>query len=462
MNTQNILQNYGLKLDVVLDNSEYYDYDIGGNDLTSEVAVEKIPIYEKDLSDKITDINTVKINEINYFGSTYSGLTLTLNYTGFTSNFDSTEHTYSNTILNNDVYTYIGLTGETHYFTIYEFYSGSTISIDPLLTGVTETEIINGFTSDVISCVNILTGITGTCCPTEVVLNNLPWVYQTNHGVGDYNCSPYIQRRPHLGFTLDFVFNRNGLPWTDNVFFYEGVRDEYDMMNYLDNNLSFSFTSDGRIKWNSLRYTGYCESNTAVETYYMSSGQTVPLCISGTTDDFNITIVFERYYSYSGCSLPNEGGWNDLIHTGTTSTSGSTIIEDTQIENLSELWLEERSKRLGRLKIYLNGKSLQIDTPASTIRNMRQNNVYHFNDWEEIILSDRGNQPFTHTVGGGVTGSGGIHDSVCSYIIKYASYYEEHLTPLEVRNKYDNTTKINYTITECYTECSDEITNYIS
>ena len=31
MNTQNILQNYGSGIDLVLDSSEYYDYELGNN-----------------------------------------------------------------------------------------------------------------------------------------------------------------------------------------------------------------------------------------------------------------------------------------------------------------------------------------------------------------------------------------------------------------------------------------------
>lgn len=421
-----------------------------------------MPVYEKNLENSLCYVDTINIteydNSLNDTGYTYSGITLVLDFTNFTSHFDTTGHTYSNIILNNDVYTYTGLTGETHYFEIFDYYSGGTPSIDPLLTGMTEDNVISGFTKNIISCTDLLNGLTGTCCPIQAVLSNLPWVYQTNHGVGSDNCESIIQRRPMKGFTLDYVFNRNGLSWDNVVFFYEGVRDEYDLDNYLDNNLSFSFTSEGRIKWQSYRYTGYCDTISGyTETYYLSTGQTLPLCTNGTSNDFNITIVFDRYYEYSGCSLANEGGWNDLIHTGLTSTTGSTIVTGETIEQLSSLWLKERNSRLGVLKIYLNGRPVEIDDVHSSIRNFRNLPVYHWRDWEEIILSDRGNQPFTHAVGGGVTGSGGIYDSVCCYSIKYASYFEENMQALDVRNRYLTITKPAFSITECWEECADDI-----
>lgn len=422
------------------------------------------PIYERNLTSSSCYVDTIELfeydNSSNDSYYTYSGITLTLNLTGFTQHFDTIEHEYINTILNNDVYTYTGITNEIHYFYINDFYSGGTISIDPLLSGLTETNIVSGFTDTIVSCSDLLDGLTGTCCPTQSILSNLPWVYQTNYGGGTDNCSPIIARRPEKGWTIDYVFNRNGLPWTDNVFFYTGVRDEYDPLLYADNNLSFGFTSDRRVKWSSYRYTGYCDTVSGyTEAFYITSGQTLPLCPNGTTDDFNITISFERYYEYKDCELPNDGGWNDLIHTGITSTTGSTIIVDSQIEKLSNLWLKERSRRLGTLKIYLNGRPLEIDDVHSSISNFRNIPVYKFKDWEEIVLSDRGNQPFTHSVGGGVTGSGDLHNGVCCYSIKYASYFESPMEATYIRNRYLTTTKPSFNITECWENCIDVLIN---
>ena len=182
-----------------------------------------IPIYEINLDNSLCHIDTIQLNEydnsVNNTGYTYSGITLILDYTGFTSHFNTTGRTYSNVILNNDVYIYTGITNETHYFKIYDFYSGGTPTIDPLLTGLTESNIISGFSTSIISCTDKLDELTGTCCPTQAVLLNLPWVVITNEGGGSDNCSDYIARRTERGWTLDYVFNKNGLTgWINTIY----------------------------------------------------------------------------------------------------------------------------------------------------------------------------------------------------------------------------------------------------
>ena len=54
MNTQNILKFYGSKLDIKLDSSEFYDYELGKTDLNYNTEV-------LDLNTEIT-YNTIKIN----------------------------------------------------------------------------------------------------------------------------------------------------------------------------------------------------------------------------------------------------------------------------------------------------------------------------------------------------------------------------------------------------------------
>ncbi len=127
MNTQNILKFYGSKLDVKLDSSEYYDYELGKVDID----------YNTDVLDLSREIvyNTIKINNtlsgmdclrnlitLNEYDNTvndedyiFSGLTITLGYSDFISHFD---FPYEHTILNNDVFVFTGITNETHYFTI--------------------------------------------------------------------------------------------------------------------------------------------------------------------------------------------------------------------------------------------------------------------------------------------------------------------------------------------------------
>jgi len=420
------------------------------------------PVYEKtNLDDAFCHVDTIQLNEFNdtiyNTGYTYSGITLVFNLSNFTTHFNTTGHTYLNTILNNDVYTYTGLTGETHYFYIQDFYSGATPYIDPRLSGTTEEEILSGFTTSLISCVDKLDGLTGTCCPTQVILHNIPWIYQTNYGNPTDHCLPFIQRRPEEGRTLDFVFNKNGeTGWTESVFYYEGVRDEYEPENYGDNNLSFAFTSDGRIKWTSYRYSGYCDTVSGyTPIYYVETGQTVPLCPNGTLDDFNITITFERNYPYSGCSLANEGGWNDLIVDTSIILEGSTIIGGEMEEVLNQKWMNERYKRLGVLKIYHNGRPLEIDTYHNP--KLVYTPVYKFKLWEELILSNRGFQPFVNAIGGGVTGSGNLHNTKCCYTIKYVGYFEQPMKYVDVRSRYEGITRSNFNIVECNGICIDDI-----
>jgi hypothetical protein len=64
-------------------------------------------------------------NSVNDSEYIYSGLTLTLNYNNFITRFGSS---YRYTILNNDIYTFTGITGETHYFRIGGFNNTLNIS----------------------------------------------------------------------------------------------------------------------------------------------------------------------------------------------------------------------------------------------------------------------------------------------------------------------------------------------
>lgn len=421
------------------------------------------PIYEKNLSSCSHIYDRIVLVEYNFTpydnDYIYSGLTHTLSYANFTTYFTTPFHEYSNIILNNDVYIFTGITNEVHYFVIDDFQDGTPITIDPLLSGYTESEIIDGFYPYVISDIDILISPLTGCSSTQIVKSNLPWVVITTEGD---DCEEFIPRRPNRGWTLDLVFNKNELTeWKDMVFHYTGVRDEYDPMNYADNNLSFSFTDEGKIEWKSYRYTGYCDENLEyVEDFFITSGITKnSLCDDGTSNDFNITIVFDRFYEYVDCDIENEGGWNDLVNTGTTSTTGSTIIVDEQIEVLNPKWLSERHKRLGRLKIYHNGKPMEVKTGISYPPNLVVKPQYHFDKWEEVVLSDRGYQPFTHIIGGGVTGCGGIHEGVCEYTIKYAAYYDIPMNFIEVNEKYLTTTKENFNIVECQSPCQDNISS---
>jgi hypothetical protein len=366
MNSQNILKFFGSKLDISIDNSEFYDYQIDSNGSD----------YDKDVIDFDTLID-------------YNSLTLT---------------------------------------------------------------------SD---------------CITGTTLNGIkPWSIPINNQYQEYDCNFLIRRRTEEGWTLDFVFNRESNEWlSGSTFYYWGISGETVQRNFADNNLSFSFTDDGRIKWESYRYSGVCDTTSGyTESFYVSSGQTPVLCSDGTSSDFNITIVFDRYNYYQGCDIENEGGWNDMIgqyvidytgNTGSTTTqivTGNTITNDFEdwvtgatittnyIERLNKKWSSERSKRLGILKIYLNGRP-----------------IYKIDNWEEVIPSKRESEnEIIQMWGGGVGGFLNIHTGTTEFNIKQIKYFEEPLDFVNIRHHYLTVIKPNFEINECNQDCEDDLYGFLS
>lgn len=445
MNTQNIFKSFGSLLDVKVDSSEYYDFDLGKtqDDYNTQIFDPNTPIQYNSLvidenlgglySYKNT-ISLVEIDDLNISGYTYSGLSIVLHYNSFTNNLDTTGFSYSNIVLNNNIFIYTGITNEIHYFKIDKFNEPFPFS--------------STLNKDFIPCQEKLLD-QNNCCSQPKILNAKPWAYPINTGGGSDNCSYKIKRRTEEGWTLDFIFNREGLEWSNgSIFYYFGVRGDDNPMNYGDNNLSFGFTEDGRIKWSSIHYTGYCETVSGyTEDFYVASGQTPQLCVSDSTKDFNITITFKRNYRLDGCDLENEGGWNDLI-TGKTiisdiqsSLTGGTVTYETK-EILNTNWNESRNKRLGTLKVYLNG-----------VR------IYKIKNWEEIVPSSRGVQPFIQSWGGGTGLMGGIHDGITEFNLKSVKYYEEPLDFLHIKHNF--ITRLNeYDFEICGSEkCLDDVSS---
>jgi hypothetical protein len=307
---------------------------------------------------------------------------------------------------------------------------------------------ISGFTSNLVECQSSLSG---DCCPIDSTLDVRPWAYEINTHGGTDNCDYIINRRPEKGWSLDFVFNREELSWAfGSIFYYLGVRDENDPELYGDNNLSFGFTSDGRIQWKSYRYSGDCINEVYQETYFVDSGVTPVLCTNGTSNDFNITVVFDRHLRLTDCDIENSGGWNDLI-TGDTITNASAVVQSgatetySYTEELNKDWNDERYARLGVLKIYLNGWP-----------------IYKIDNWEEVIPSTRGFQPMIQSWGGGTTGSGGIHVGTTQFNLKRVKYFEAPLNALEVKHHYLTSTKPFYDIIECFEDCEDDLLGYFN
>jgi len=264
-------------------------------------------------------------------------------------------------------------------------------------------------------------------------------------------CDSFIRKRTEKGWTLDFVFDRAENPWSfGSTFYYWGIKSETNPDYYLDNNLSFSFTSDKRIKWQSYRYSGYCLTNSGyTETSYISSGQTPVICSDTELLDFNVTITFKRNNVLENCDLDNRGGFNDLI-TGKTLNNPLAVMtgatEDYEIvEMLNHKWKNERDKRLGTLKIYLNSRL-----------------IYKLDNWEEIIPSKRGSTNSIYQIyGAGTTGSENIHFGYSEFTIKQVKYFEEPLDYSNIRHHYLTSIKPNYDIYECGVECVNNIISFI-
>ena len=457
MNSQNILKFYGSKLDIKLDNSEFYDYELSktDNDFNVEVLDLLTPLtytgltINSNLSNFDCSITTITLIEDDVrdilSGYTYSGLSFTVDYLDFVNRIDDN---LSNTVLNTNIFEFTLIQNEIHYFKISSF--NDVKIINPPLDFYSESEIIGGFSDKLYNTRLSLIDL-DSCLEIPPSLNVKPWAIKFNEGQGEDNCLPTLKRRTEKGWTLDFIFNREGSSWSEGgVFYYYGVRGEDDPLNYADNNLSFQFTDDGKIKWVSYRYSGTCETDTYSESYYTSTGETPTLYTDNSTKDFNVTIVFDRYNRYDGCDLENEGGWNDMIGYRTedyedlsiTAVTSTQITSWDETEKLTKKWSNDRQKRLGTLKIYLNGRP-----------------IYKLENWEEIVPSTRGVQPFIQSWGGGTSLMEGIHEGVCCFNIKSIKYYEEPLDFIRVNHNFQYS-KPQYDFYIKGDECEDDIIGF--
>jgi hypothetical protein len=292
------------------------------------------------------------------------------------------------------------------------------------------------YNSDVLDLTNpiVYSGLTvDSECRTSFTT---PWTININEPYVVDNCHIFLNKRTQKGWTLDFVFS--GIT-TGSTFYYWGIKNETDFHNLGDNNLSFGFTDDHRIEWSAFRYSGHCDSTSGyTESFYLSTGQTPTLCTNGISGDFNVTITFDRYKHYEDCDIENEGGHNDLV-TGWTVTnpieslSGATE-SFTIVETLNKKWSDEREKRLGTLKIYLNG-----------------NVIYKIKDWEEVIPSPRNSSNSISQIWG---------KDLSTYVIKRVKYFEDPLDFVHVRHHYLTSTKPFYSINKCQQECIQDIMGF--
>jgi hypothetical protein len=461
MNTQNILKYYGTKLDVRLDSSEFYDYEVSKiqDDHAIDVLDLSTPITYNSLkiSDSLEDFacqrETITLteydNRVNDSSYLYSGFSTTLTFETFVNHLESF-HKYM--ILNNDVYLWIGENDEVHYMKVAGY--NDPLFVDTRM-GTNENDIINSFNDEYFyyKCVGKLASETA-CCGITPKYGVKPWAYQFIQPEPNVCASPIIERRTEKGWTIDLIFNRESQAWSlGGKFYYFGSGGPSSYVSIGDNSLSFGFTSDRRIEWTATRYSGYCDSeNGYTESYYVQTDNTPQLCTTGETKDFNITIVFDRYNRYSDCDLENKGGWNDLLGWQISDYEDLTItaVTSTQIasyeetsEFLNKKWADERNRRLGTLKIYLNGRP-----------------IYKKENWEEVVVSNRGAQPFIQSWGGSQQQDIN-HRGVCCFNIKSIKYYEEPLDFLHVRHNF--LTRLNqYDFFICGPDCVDELIGFYS
>ena len=459
MNTQNILKFFGSKLDVKLDSSEFYDYGVvkvlddhntDVLDLSTSITYSTLKIDDslENFDCARTTISLVEYdNRVNDPSYPYSGFSTTIGFDDFCNGL-SFYHKYQ--ILNNDVYLFNDNNNSVHYMTISGY--NNPIEVD-LNMGADESEIINSFVDEYFyyKCVGKLEKPTA-CCGITPKYGVKPWAYQFIQPEPNECTSPIIERRTEKGWTLDFVFNRESLPWSDGgKFYYFGSGGPSDYSSIGDNSLSFGFTSDRKIIWTATRYSGHCDAtNGYTEGYYVESDITPQLCATGDTKDFNVTIVFERYKEFTNCDIENHGGWNDQLGwkigdyqdlTITSVTSNQIASYEANNEFLNKKWADERQRRLGVLKIYLNGRP-----------------IYKKENWEEVVASNRGSQPFIQSWGGSQQMDIN-HAGVCCFNIKSIKYYEEPLDFVHVRHNFLR--RLNeYDFFICGINCQDEVIGY--
>lgn len=383
MNTQNIL-NYNLrKIDLVLDSSEYYDLTLCNDQIEFDRnLLIKEPIIYYSLNLDYNFIYPNKRPETITLSNFDGVLTFTLPFTSFISYFDPN---YVNIFLPTDKYTFV-IDETVHVLTVTTF--NEPISLLPDLT---------------VNQILLLIGKTPIKNQNFDVRNTKPVTpYPQLIKIGDNSLKNIREPR---GWTWELQFNPKSLDWSDNSpFLYLGMKGDSEIKNYSDNSLSFGFKSDNTIEWLKTELKEICGDDYHFENLSGKTKKFTPTI----NEDFLITIVFERYYELNGCNLLNKGGENDYIND----------LSDITVHSLTKRWLNGTYYRKGRLSIYFNGKLLN-----------------HFDKWGELVLSNRGLQPYVVSFGG-LTDSNSLHNGISSVDIKKVRYFSEPLKFTYVKHNF--------------------------
>jgi hypothetical protein len=285
MNSQNILKYYGTRFDVKLDSSEFYDYEISKvqGDYATDILDFSGPITYTGLtiSDSLAGFScgrgTITFveydNTVNDDQYIYSGLTFTLSYNNFVNYFGSP---YEETILNNHIYTYTGITGETHYFRIGGFnneldiderlspgYTSTPTPTPTITLTPTPTQTITPTVTPTPQITTTLTPtITQTLTPTKTVTPTVtltPTITVTATPTytitPTYTVTPTPVDPPNIVYSPSTItqvygwFNEIIIPSPIN---YGGTVLSYslDVPLYPDSGYRFNVTSEGRISFN--------------------------------------------------------------------------------------------------------------------------------------------------------------------------------------------------------------------
>lgn len=204
------------------------------------------------------------------------------------------------------------------------------------------------------------------------------------------------------------------------------------LFDVMSNNISFKLCGDVKnpqIGVKVLRFTGGCETTgTCVTGKTYVTGYTIdeycsppiyPYCEIVNPDFLNeehwflVNVTWERYSWFDFCDLKFYGGLFDITKFEYLESLANNSVELIrpplthndksgeliELVNLNETWLEEKKYRLGRLKIYVNGKK-----------------IYTIEDFEEVIprglFTDKEKQigvPFNVSWGGGTQG---LHENL--------------------------------------------------
>lgn len=166
----------------------------------------------------------------------------------------------------------------------------------------------------------------------------------------------------------------------------------YDGMS---NAISFKLCGDPKnpgIGVRILRFTGGCEVSGSCPTGatyttgytvddYCTTKKIYDYCIAEGNPEFleqehwiQVNFVWERYSNLEDCDLVNKGGlgliteieYLDSLANNSVSlikppvTQGCSSADEIELVNLNQNWLDEKKYRMGRLKIYVNGRVFEV------------------------------------------------------------------------------------------------------